>query len=79
MPDRPDPADAPDAADVQGLEPGARVEVRTGFDQSWTSGFAIAEVTEQGYRLRRRSDDHVLPVEFPFDAVRRERRSMWWI
>jgi hypothetical protein len=37
-------------------------------------------VADRGYRLRRRSDREVLPVTFPFDDVRRERRnSMWWL
>lgn len=61
------------------LEPGTAVEVRTGFDRSWASGFEIAEVTDIGYRLHRTADHSRLPVVFPFDDVRRERSSMWWI
>lgn len=62
-----------------GLEPGQRVEVRTGFDRSWAVGFEVIEITDIGYRLRRLSDASVLPVVFPFDDVRRERKnSMWW-
>jgi len=62
------------------LDVGAAVEVRTGFDRSWSRGFVIVEVTDIGYRLRRESDASTLPVVFPHDDVRRERkRSMWWI
>ena len=61
------------------LEPGTKVEVRTGFDRSWSAGFVVEEPTEGGYRVRRRSDDEVLPVAIPADDVRRERKnSMWW-
>ena len=63
----------------QRLEPGTKVEVRTGFDRSWASGFAVEEVVDGGYRVRRRSDREVLPVAIAFDDVRRERKnSMWW-
>lgn len=73
-------ADATDDADPGAvLEPGTRVEVRTGFD-GWSSGFVVVEVLDGGYRLRRRSDDSIVPTVFGFDAVRRERRNnMWWI
>ena len=76
MPDAPDDAAAPPAR----LEAGTRVEVRTGFDRSWVNGFRIESVDEGGYRVRRRSDGHVLPVPLPFDDVRRERKNtMWWV
>ena len=72
-------ATEPGSARVGSLTPGARVEVRTGLDRSWTTGFEVAEHTGSGYRLRRRSDGEVLPVEFAFDDVRRERKkAMWW-
>lgn len=58
---------------------GTRIEVRTGFDGSWSTGFVVETHTPTGYRLRRRSDDEVLPVELAAEAVRRERKnSMWW-
>jgi len=47
-----------------------QVEVRSRYDGQWTAGFQVAERTEQGYRLRRLSDDTVLPVEFSPDEVR---------
>ena len=63
----------------QRLEPGTKVEVRTGFDRSWASGFAVDAVAVDGYRVRRRSDGELLPVAIAFDDVRRERKnSMWW-
>ena len=58
---------------------GTRVEVRTGFDRTWVNGFEVEAVTDTGYRVRRRSDDEVRPVELPHADVRRERKnSMWW-
>lgn len=61
------------------LAVGTKVEVRAGFDDSWSTGFAVEEHTPNGYRLRRRSDHEVLPTLFAHHAVRREHnRSMWW-
>ena len=72
--------DAPRDATRPALEPGTRVEVRSEFDRSWASGFEVAEVTADGYRVRRRSDGHVLPVAIAADGVRKERKnSMWWV
>ncbi|MEJ7585915.1 MAG: hypothetical protein WKF43_17935 [Acidimicrobiales bacterium] len=39
------------------LAPGTRVEVQTGFDGSWSTGFVVEDHTAPGYRLRRQSDD----------------------
>lgn len=61
------------------LRAGTRVEVRTGFDGSWVSGYAVESADPDGYRIRRRSDGEVLPVVFKRDAVRREHKSMWWV
>lgn len=59
--------------------PGTKVEVRTGFDRSWVNGFEVDAATDDGYRVRRRSDGEVLPVPIPAADVRRERKnSMWW-
>jgi len=70
----------PGNAERHRLTPGTKVEVRTGFDRSWASGFLVERVVEDnGYELRRSSDGSLLPAVFPFDGVRRERnRSMWW-
>lgn len=61
------------------LSAGTAVEVHTGFDRSWSKGFEVVEATDIGYRLRRQSDGSLLPVVFPVEDVRRERKStMWW-
>lgn len=62
------------------LKPGTRVEVRSRFEDRWARGFEVAEVLPEGYRLKRLSDLTVLPVEFDFDDVRRERKKqgLWW-
>jgi len=62
------------------LEAGTRVDVRDRFQGRWTHGFVVAEATEDSYRLRRLSDDSVLPGVFAHDSVRRERarRGTWW-
>jgi hypothetical protein len=66
---------------ADGLEPGTKVEVRTAFDRSWARGFEVVESLDgTGYRVRRLSDDVVLPVVVQADDVRRERsRSYWWV
>lgn len=62
------------------MKPGTRVEVRRRFDRRWARGFEIAEVLDSGYRIRRLSDDSVLPEVFCPDDVRREHRreGLWW-
>lgn len=62
------------------LDPGTKVEVRDGFEGHWHRGYVVDAVTAEGYRLRRTSDDTVLPEPLPRSSVRRERRnSMWWM
>lgn len=62
------------------IAPGSRVEVRRRFDSSWARGFEVAEVVDEGYRIRRRSDGSVLPAEFSAEEVRpeRKRQGLWW-
>lgn len=62
------------------LTPGSHVEVRNRFDGRWTRGFVVDEVlADGGYRIRRTSDDQLLPSTFSSDEVRREhRRGQWW-
>jgi hypothetical protein len=65
----------------ESLEPGTAVEVRNRFEQRWVRGFEIAEVTDEGYCVRRLSDGSVLPLTFSADDVRpaREKRGgQWW-
>ena len=50
---------------------GEPVEVYNAFSGDWSTGFAVAEATDAGYRLRRVSDGAVLPVVFGPADVRR--------
>ena len=62
------------------MDPGTKVDVRNTLDGSWTHGFEIVEVVGDGYRVRRSSDQRVLPRPLSTADVRREHRSsMWWI
>lgn len=54
------------------IKPGGRVEVRSRYDGSWSHGFEVAEVTPEGYRLKRLSDLSVLPIDFRPHDVRRD-------
>ena len=75
-----DPTPAEEAVARPRLLEGTRVEVRNGFDGSWTSGFVVMEVSATGYRLRRRYDTDLLPTEFAPADVRRERKNaLWWV
>lgn len=70
----------PDAIAEDDLHPGDRVEVRDGFEGHWQRGFVVVERRADGYRVRRVSDDVVLPRVIADPAIRPERRrSMWWI
>ena len=75
----------PHTVNLHLVDQGAHVEVRTRFDRRWSTGFEVDAVlaADEGprYRIRRRSDDSVLPSEFGPDEVRSEKksRSMWWI
>lgn len=59
---------------------GTRVDVRSRFVGTWTRGFVVEEAVAGGYRIRRVSDDSVLPDVFSAEEVRPEHRkkSMWW-
>jgi hypothetical protein len=52
------------------LPVGTRVEVRTRFLESWSSGFTVAHATGDGYQLRRDSDQYLLPTHFAAANVR---------
>jgi hypothetical protein len=61
------------------LASGTPIEVRNRFDGRWTRGFVVDEVVDGGYRIRRLSDEQLLPSVFTSDEVRREhRRGTWW-
>ncbi len=57
------------------LAVGTRVYVRDRYLGNWCSGFEVAEVLPDGYRLRRMTDHRVFRDLFPFDDVRLERRQ----
>jgi len=59
---------------------GTPVDVRNRFVGSWSHGFEVAEQVQGGYRVRRLSDDSVLPDVFPSEDIRSERRKqgLWW-
>jgi hypothetical protein len=73
-------ANARDAQADERLEPGTKVEVRRRFDQHWSRGFEVAEAVDDGYKLKRLSDNSVLPVVFDEDEVRLEKKKsgLWW-
>jgi hypothetical protein len=52
------------------LTAGTSVEVRGSFRGAWSRGFEIAEVTSDGYWVRRLTDRCVLPMEFAGHDVR---------
>jgi hypothetical protein len=69
---------------IGAVRPGTRVEDRSRFDAHWARGFEVAEIVEHGgdsrYRVRRRSDNSVLPVLFTDDDLREEKkRELWWV
>lgn len=56
----------------------AAVCVRNRFLGTWSTGFVVAEVLADGYRIRRVSDDLVFPDVFSPLDVRAERRHDPW-
>ena len=56
---------------------GARVEVKTRFDGTWSRGFEVADVEDDGLRIKRMTDGSVLPSLFRPNEVRRERHPTW--
>lgn len=70
-----------DLGAVDAIPPGTKVEVRSGFDASWSRGFEVIDSDDDGYRLRRLSDGMELPVRFADTTIRPERKmtnDMWW-
>jgi hypothetical protein len=52
------------------LAVGTQVEVRTRFCSTWSNGFKVAQTTDDGYWLRRESDQYLLPTPFVAGHVR---------
>ena len=55
------------------LSVGALVEVHSDFLDRWIAGFAVVASSAAGYRLRRLSDQSILPRPFVADRVRLAR------
>jgi hypothetical protein len=64
-----------DDAPAPRLKVGTKVRVRNRFLGDWSTGFTVAEVLHEGYRIRRLSDSHAFPDVFSFEDVRVERRK----
>jgi hypothetical protein len=62
------------------LATGTPVDVRSRYVGAWSSGFEVAESMHNGYRIRRLSDDSILPDVFTKEDVRaqRHKNAMWW-
>ena len=60
--------------EIEGMEPGTKVEVRDRFRGFWARGFEVVTAEDGGVRVRRLSDGSVLPAVFELDDVRIERR-----
>ena len=58
----------------QPLPPGTAVEVFSPFSSSWVSGFEVVTDFDDGYELRRCSDQAILPTTFHVDDLRLEHQ-----
>jgi hypothetical protein len=52
------------------LSTGGRIEVWNQYLGSWAGEFEIESVGTRGYRIKRASDDEILPRPFPADQLR---------
>ncbi|MDQ1456452.1 MAG: hypothetical protein QOH28_2072 [Actinomycetota bacterium] len=57
---------------VHGIHVGDRVEIATHFTGTWATGFEVAAMSADGCRIRRISDNTVLPIAFAYHEVRPE-------
>ena len=57
------------------LAPGTPVEVWNATTERWADAFEVEAVTDSGYRIRRQSDDSVLPEAIAATKVRPGRRG----
>ena len=69
---------APNEYDATWLPQGTPVQVRDRFEFAFRSGFEVSEASDDGYRLRRRSDGVELPVAFSMNDVRRDSTGRSW-
>ncbi|MCL4449508.1 MAG: hypothetical protein M1483_05130 [Actinobacteria bacterium] len=70
----------PDKYQAIELTVGSKVDVRNHYLGSWTRGFEIADITDNGYTIRRISDKSILPGEFTADDIRPtvHKQGLWW-
>jgi hypothetical protein len=61
---------ATDAGTNVQLLKGTEVEVLTRYEHHWATGFEIAAVDDDRFRLRRHSDGAVLPASFSAREIR---------
>jgi hypothetical protein len=57
---------------------GDSIEVHTQYDDSWCAGFEIAEVLPDGYRVKRTTDQMMLPAMTCDDDVRSVGKALPW-
>jgi hypothetical protein len=62
------------SGDRRGLRVGDPVEVHSAFANTWSRGFEIARIVEDGYQVRRTSDGRLLPAPTSEEDLRAERR-----
>ena len=68
---RPTHEDGPRRDPAGALDVGDEVEVFSGYERTWSTGFAIAQVLRGGrYRLRRSTDGALLPDPTGSDDIR---------
>ena len=53
------------------LRVGDAVELRVAYAESWSSGFEVAALLEEGYQVRRTSDGFLLPGPTGAGDIRR--------
>ena len=57
------------------MQVGETVEVHVKFTGTWSSGFEVVAVLEDGYQVRRRSDGALLPAPTGPADIRPDLRS----
>lgn len=56
---------------VDEVEVGSPVAVKTRYLGSWTTGFEVAELLDDGYLVKRVSDGTILPDVIAFEDIQR--------